>query len=301
MDFLNVNKFSKLVTPPRTTTNIPHLAENEQTVTFTQTTASWSTAWSYSANTAVTQTPPTPLTTLTPAVASMFVVPDQVESSSFSNIFTVPAKSTSSNLSSFDSNENTTDYFSFMDPSEQLNEMGFNTYSDEDDPPYIETREDLGLDQQPQAHLQSQVPLQSLALELPAHRGLHGVGPIATLAEPQHPAQDYQYHGHTAEPEVPLQTQATEHNGPLAEPHAPVTAKKSLPEAGPLEHVCEDCGKSYSKPNKLKEHKLSHNPLCCQYCNLKYKSYSALRYFFLFIVKCKLYIFNLQVTHDFSP
>jgi hypothetical protein len=285
MDFLGVNKFSKFVSPPPRTTTI---GENDQTVTFTQTTVSWSTAWSntYSANrvTNVTQVPPAPLTSLTPLtpVVTSMVPAGEVESSLLDNfIFSAPAPSAENmcfNLSSFDANENTTDYFSFMDPSEQLNQMGFN--SDEEAPSNMKTGEELGFPLQPQTAqcqvpLQCQVPVQSTAPPMPAQLGSLGVG---QPTEPQNPAQDY--HEPEPEPEAPLQTQATEHNGS----HTPVTAKKSLPQAGPAEpleqilgHVCEDCGKSYSKPNKLKEHKISHNPLSCQYCNLKYKSYSALR------------------------
>ena len=41
--------------------------------------------------------------------------------------------------------------------------------------------------------------------------------------------------------------------------------------------VCENCGKSYSKAHKLKEHRISHKPRPCKYCDKQFKSYSSLR------------------------
>ena len=46
-------------------------------------------------------------------------------------------------------------------------------------------------------------------------------------------------------------------------------------------HVCEECGKSFPKNARLKEHKMTHEPRHCKFCNKVFKSYSALRYFFL--------------------
>ena len=45
----------------------------------------------------------------------------------------------------------------------------------------------------------------------------------------------------------------------------------------PKAFVCENCGKSYSKAHKLKEHRISHKPRPCKYCDKHFKSYSGLR------------------------
>ena len=45
----------------------------------------------------------------------------------------------------------------------------------------------------------------------------------------------------------------------------------------PKAFVCENCGKSYSKAHKLKEHRISHKPMPCKYCDKHFKSYSGLR------------------------
>ena len=57
-------------------------------------------------------------------------------------------------------------------------------------------------------------------------------------------------------------------------------------------HVCEECGKSFPKNARLKEHKMTHQPRACKFCPKMFKSYSALRYFQGF----KVVIFKLPIS-----
>jgi len=60
-----------------------------------------------------------------------------------------------------------------------------------------------------------------------------------------------------------------------------VFAKRSQPIPEPLQNVkkfvCQSCGASFQKVNKLKEHQLSHEGITCKYCGKLYHAYSSLR------------------------
>ena len=52
------------------------------------------------------------------------------------------------------------------------------------------------------------------------------------------------------------------------------------PQAAPVVKVfiCEDCGKEFPAATRLNQHKITHNPLTCAYCDKRCKSYSHMQY-----------------------
>eukprot|EP00092_Neocalanus_flemingeri_P002355 GFUD01002520.1.p1 GENE.GFUD01002520.1~~GFUD01002520.1.p1 ORF type:complete len:224 (-),score=55.91 GFUD01002520.1:8-679(-) len=50
---------------------------------------------------------------------------------------------------------------------------------------------------------------------------------------------------------------------------------RSVPQGVP--HVCDECGKAFTKISRLNEHQICHRPIHCKFCDKEYRSYSGLR------------------------